>query len=110
MHPEKAPGPNGFTISFYKNHWGTIKKDLERMIKNVFKKNKMGENTKASHLALVPKEPNPVSFDRYRSISLCNSSYKIITKILANRLKRILLASSQKTKEALSQKDRLQIM
>ena len=74
MHPEKAPGPDGFTIAFYKNHWITIKKDLVRMIKNVFKKHKVGENTKASHLARIPKEPNPISFDRYRPISLCNSS------------------------------------
>ena len=63
---------------------------MVKMIKNVFQKNKVGENTKASLLALIPKEPNPISFDRYRPISLCNSSYKIITKILANRLKRIM--------------------
>lgn len=50
----------------------------------------MGENTKTSHLALIPKEPNPLSFDRFRPISLCNVSYKIITKILANKLKKLL--------------------
>lgn len=93
MHPEKAPGSDGFTIAFYKNHWTTIKKDLVRIIKNTFKKNKVGENTKASHLALIPKEPTPISFDRYRPISLCNSSYKIITKFLANILKKFCLVS-----------------
>jgi len=76
MHPEKASGPDGFTIAFYKNHWVTIKKDLVRMIKNVFKKNEVEENTKASFLALIPKESNPISFDRYKPISLCNSSTK----------------------------------
>lgn len=50
----------------------------------------MGDNTKTSHLALIPKDPNPLSFDRFRPISLCNVSYKIVTKILANRLKKLL--------------------
>eukprot|EP00253_Pinus_taeda_P019011 PITA_19011 len=50
----------------------------------------MGENTKSLHIALIPKETNPLSFDRFRPISLCNVSYKIVTKILANRLKKLL--------------------
>jgi len=59
------------------------------MIKNVFQK-KNGGNTKSSYLALIPKKFNPITFNRYRPISLCNSSYKIATKILANRIKKIL--------------------
>eukprot|EP00253_Pinus_taeda_P011568 PITA_11568 len=90
MHLDKALGPDGFTIAFYKTHWDIIKKHFVRMVKNVLKKSKMGENTKASHMALIPKKPNPLSFDQFKPISLCNSSYKIITKILTNRLKKIL--------------------
>jgi len=88
LHPDKAPGPDGFTVAFYRNHWETIRKDLMRMIKSAFKKNKIGGNTKASFLALIPKVPNPTSFGRHRPISLCNLSYKIITKILKNRIKK----------------------
>jgi len=80
MPLEKAPGLDGFTIAFYNNHWASIKKYLVRMIKNAFKKNKVGENTKASHLALISKEPNPISFDRYGqslyAIPLTKSSQK----------------------------------
>lgn len=90
MQPDKAPGPDGFTVTFFKNHWDTIKKDYVRMVKNVFKNCKMGENTKSSHLALIPKDINPLSFNQFRPISLCNVSYKIVTKILANRLKNLL--------------------
>jgi len=42
------------------------------------------------NLALVPKESNPSTFNRFCPISLCNSSYKIITKIIANRIKEVL--------------------
>eukprot|EP00253_Pinus_taeda_P005844 PITA_05844 len=90
MQQDKAPGPDGFTVAFYRQHWETIKKDFIRMIKNVFRNHKLGENTKSSHIALIPKEANPLSFDRFHPISLCNVSYKIITKILANRLKKVL--------------------
>eukprot|EP00253_Pinus_taeda_P007045 PITA_07045 len=90
MPLDKAPGPDGFSASFYKTHWDIIKKDYIRMAKNFYTKCKMGSSIKSSHLALIPKEPNPQTFGRFKPISLCNVSYKIITKILANRLKKIL--------------------
>eukprot|EP00253_Pinus_taeda_P017777 PITA_17777 len=90
MAQEKAPGPDGFTVAFYRTHWEIIKKDFVRMVNNFFSKSKLGNNIKSSHLALIPKDPNPQSFDRFRPISLCNVSYKIITKILANRIKNLL--------------------
>ena len=90
MPMDKAPGPDGFTVAFYRTHWEVIKKDYIRMAKNFFAKCKLGSSIKASHLALIPKDPNPQSFDRFRPISLCNVSYKIISKILAHRIKKIL--------------------
>lgn len=90
LHPNKAPGPDGFTITFYRQHWQTIKKDLSRMVRNVFKNKKMGGNTKSSYLELIPKDANPSTFNRFRPISLCNSSYKIVTKIIVNRIKKVL--------------------
>eukprot|EP00253_Pinus_taeda_P022784 PITA_22784 len=90
MQQDKAPGPDGFTVACFRQHWETIRKDFVRMVKNAFRKHKLGDNTKSSHIALIPKEANPKSFDRFRPISLCNVSYKIITKIIANRLKKLL--------------------
>jgi hypothetical protein len=49
-------------------------------------------STNSAFLALIPKEKGALSFDRFRSISLCNIGYKIITKVIANRLKGILPA------------------
>eukprot|EP00253_Pinus_taeda_P006959 PITA_06959 len=90
LHPNKSPGPDGFPISFYRDYWELIKKDLIKYIKWIKKKGKIGGYTNATHLALIPKENRPSNFSRFRPISLCNSSYKIFTKIIASRLKTLL--------------------
>ena len=54
------------------------------------KKAKIGGGTNFTYLALIPKDSNPESFARFRPISLCNASYKILAKLLANRIKPLL--------------------
>ena len=56
------------------------------MISAFLKKAKVEGNTNSTFLALIPKEVNPTSFDRFQPILLCNASYKILAKLLANRL------------------------
>eukprot|EP00253_Pinus_taeda_P003653 PITA_03653 len=90
MEPDKAPGPDGFSAHFYRAYWTIIKSDLLRMAKAFQKKTKVGGSTKSTFLALIPKEVNPATFDRFRPISLCNVSYKILAKLLANRIKTLL--------------------
>jgi len=90
LQPDKAPGPDGFPICFNITYWGIIKKDLVKMIKWAQRNSKIKGFTNATHLSLLPKENQPSHFSRFRPISLCNSSYKILTKILASRLKPLL--------------------
>eukprot|EP00253_Pinus_taeda_P034974 PITA_34974 len=91
MDLDKAPGPDGFTARFYLTCWPTIKKHLLRMIRKSQTCTKIGGSTNSAFLALIPKDKGATDFSRFRSISLCNTSYKLITKIIANRLKKILL-------------------
>ena len=60
------------------------------MIKAFQLKAKVGGCTNSTFLELIPKEANPSSFDRFRPLSLCNASYKIFSKLLANKLKPLL--------------------
>jgi hypothetical protein len=58
--------------------------------KYTLKKKKVGGATNSTFLALILKESNPSNFSRFRPISLCNSTYKVLTKIIANRIKPLL--------------------
>jgi len=92
MEPDKAPGPDGFPVRFYLSCWAIIKNDLLRMVRKSQSCAKIGGGINSAFLALIPKEKGAADFSRFRPISLCNSSYKLITKIIANRLKKILPA------------------
>eukprot|EP00253_Pinus_taeda_P005552 PITA_05552 len=56
LQPDKAPGPDGFPICFYRTYWGIIKKYLVKILRWVQRKWKIGGFTNATHLALIPKE------------------------------------------------------
>jgi hypothetical protein len=60
------------------------------MLNYTLRKKKVGGATNSTFLALIPKETNPSNLSIFRPISLCNSSYKILTKIISSRLKPLL--------------------
>ena len=90
MESNKAPGPGGFSFHFYKVYWPIIKTDLVHMVTAFQNKAKVGGCTNSTFLALIPKEVNPSSFDRFHPISMCNASYKILSKIITNIFKILL--------------------
>ena len=84
MELDKAPRPDGFSFHFYRALWNIIKPDLICMVTTFQKKAKVGGCTNSTFFALIPKEVNPATFDRFRPILLCNSSYKILANLLVN--------------------------
>eukprot|EP01018_Ginkgo_biloba_P012862 Gb_10551 [translate_table: standard] len=90
MKEDKALGLDGLQVNFFKVTWDIIKEDLLRCCEESRQSGKILGRMNATFIALIPKEKNPTSFDRFKPISLCNTSYKIISKIMANKLGRLL--------------------
>ncbi|KAH7836970.1 hypothetical protein Vadar_007995 [Vaccinium darrowii] len=82
----KAPGSDGFPGLFYQNYWEIVGTDVFKAIQNFFHDGILLTEVNQTNIVLIPKIPNPDSMHHLRRISLCRFIYKIISKILANRL------------------------
>lgn len=84
---DKSPGPDGWPMEFYINFFELIGTGLLLVIYDCILSSRMYEGLNSTFLALIPKADNPIYFDDYRPISLCNYVYKIISKVIAMHLK-----------------------
>ena len=83
---EKSPGPDGFTFGFYRHFWLTIENDVFEAVKHFFICDDIPIGCNSTFIALIPKIPDVNMVKDFRPISLIGSIYKIIAKILENRL------------------------
>ncbi|GKB10710.1 hypothetical protein Tco_0844633 [Tanacetum coccineum] len=83
---DKAPGPDGFTFGFYRRFWKVIENDVFDAVNHFFTYGDIPKGCNSSFIALIPKIPDANVVKDFRPISLIGSLYKIIAKILANRL------------------------
>ncbi|CAN0906348.1 LINE-1 retrotransposable element ORF2 protein [Linum grandiflorum] len=86
----QAPSADGFSSCFFRHHWDLIKDELCGAVRSFFASGYMLKNIYHTIIALLPKVKNPNSMGQLRPISLCHVLYKIISKILANRLAKLL--------------------
>lgn len=91
MPANKAPGPDGFSAEFYRASWPIIKQDFVVAVQSFFMYGLLPRGVNATILTLIPKHVDAKEIKDYRPISCCNILYKVISKILANRLKVLLL-------------------
>jgi mannosylglycoprotein endo-beta-mannosidase len=88
---EKSPGPDGFNNEFIKCCWPIIGADIKELINDFYEEKISLESINSSFITLIPKGESPTCANDFRPISLLNSVLKIITKLLANRLQKIIL-------------------
>jgi hypothetical protein len=86
----KAPGPDGFSALFYQTHWDFFKEEICNAVRAFILGGEVPEGFYDSFIVLIPKVSKPKELQNFRPISLCNVIYKIVSKVLANRLKVIL--------------------
>lgn len=86
MNAIGAPGPYGFGGFFYQHYGDIIGGDVFLSVEQFFKQGWLPPNLNSNTVVLIPKSPNADSVSQYRPIALANYQFKIITKILAERL------------------------
>ncbi|GJW51044.1 hypothetical protein Tco_0092395 [Tanacetum coccineum] len=86
----KSPGPDGFSFAFIKKYWDLIKMDIFEFVNSFFVSGSMPQGANSSFFMLIPKTSNPISIKGFRPISLIGIHYKIIAKVLANRLSKVI--------------------
>ena len=84
----KSLGPDGYNNEFIKGCWPLIAPDLYRLFEAFFDEDICLRSINSSHITLIPKKDGPSTAIDYRPISLLNTSLKLITKVLANRLQK----------------------
>ncbi|XP_076958866.1 uncharacterized protein LOC143634746 [Bidens hawaiensis] len=87
---DKAPGPDGFNFFFIKKFWGVFEEDFYAVFTDFFEDGKINIGCNSSFITLIPKKKDPLSLNDYRPISLVGVIAKVISKLLANRMKVVL--------------------
>ncbi|KAF7803052.1 reverse transcriptase [Senna tora] len=87
LPPLKAPGKDGFHVIFFQKSWDIIQHSLFNEINKVFSSSSIPKEWGETLISLIPKIDNASKPSQLRPIGLCSSHYKILAKILANRLK-----------------------
>uniref|UniRef100_A0A803PJ47 Reverse transcriptase domain-containing protein n=1 Tax=Cannabis sativa TaxID=3483 RepID=A0A803PJ47_CANSA len=90
MNPDKSPGPDGMTPAFYQKSWAIVVADVVANVQNFFASGEMLPGFNDTNLVLIPKKKNSIVMGHLRPIALCYVLYKIVSKVLANRLKGLL--------------------
>jgi Reverse transcriptase (RNA-dependent DNA polymerase) len=97
----KSPGPDGLSFHFYQYYWDTFKEDIMTIINAFYSHNINLSKINLATIILIPKTSDSgATIQNYRPISLINYSLKIISKVLANRIEKVmdaLIDSSQTT-------------
>ena len=90
MHPTKDPRPNSMSTIFFQKYWNVVGNDVTCMVLNVLNSNMSMAEINRTNITLIQKIKNPTKMTNFRPISLSNVIYKLISKVLANRIKTIL--------------------
>jgi hypothetical protein len=96
----KSPGPDGINFGFIKDFWTDIKDDIMRFVTEFHRNGKLTKGINSTFIALIPKVDNHQSLNDFRPISLVGSLYKILAKLLANRLRQVIGSVISETQSA----------
>lgn len=90
MAPHTTSGLDGMPPIFYKFFWHVVGEDITTVVLCALNSGIVPESINTTFISLIPKIKSPKKVLDFRPVSLCNVVYKLIAKLVANRLKNFL--------------------
>ena len=84
---DRSPGPDGWPVEFYLHFFDLLGMDLLSAVDLTRVSENIPCSLNSTFIALIPKKDKPQTYADFRPISLCNLLYKLISKVIAVRLK-----------------------
>ena len=90
LNRNKTPGLDGLTCEFYQCFWPLLKNDFYQVLQECIEQKCLPLSIRRAVISLLPKKGDLLEISNWRPVSLLNTDYKIIAKVLANRLKSVI--------------------
>ena len=90
MRGDKAPGLDGFSIAFLQHCWPVVKEDIMAVFEQVHAEGEFEKSLNATFIVLIPKKNGALNIKDYRPISLIGCIYKVLAKVLARRMAKVM--------------------
>ena len=87
---DKAPGIDGYNALFFKNTWKIIEHDVIDAVKSFFNTGNLFKSFNCTLVSLIPKVQSPKSVKEFRPIACCTVMYKIISKVITQRMHEVI--------------------
>ena len=84
---KKVPGSDGICLEFFKRTWESTKQDILTVTNTMYIDGVITDNQKCGTIVCIPKTSHPTRLDEYRPLTLWNTDYKLLARIIANRLR-----------------------
>ena len=100
LNGDKALGLDGLTVAFWQSCWDIVRDDVMRMFRDFHETGKFVRSLNATFIVMIPMKGGAEDLKDFRPISLVGSLYKLLAKVLANRLKRVMSSLVNKAQNA----------